>query len=194
MNRNKIAWVSVLFLLVVSFVSFGYGQQQESQQQPDAVSQQEPRQLPDAVPPEKPPEAKPSQEHRQQQEKPPKSEKQEVPKPSKEQPKAGQEENGQHPQKGQVSKNGKGAHIPDAQFKASFGHQHTFTVNRVITQTTVVPRQTQFVSAGYTFVFLDPWPTAWLLTDDCYIDYVDDEYFLFDVLHPGIRVALFVVE
>jgi len=67
MNRNQIAWVSVLFLLVVSFVSFGYGQQQESQQQPDAVSQQEPRQLPDAVPPEKPPEAKPSQEHRQQQ-------------------------------------------------------------------------------------------------------------------------------
>jgi hypothetical protein len=200
MNRNQMAWVSVLFLLVGSFGSLGCAQQQESQQQPDAVNQQEPRQRPDAVPPEKPLEAKPSQgakptqDDRQQQEKPPKSEKQEVPKPSKGQPKAGQEENGQHAQKGQVSKNGKSAHIPDAQFKASFGHQHTFTVNRVITQTTVVPRQTQFVSAGYTFVFLDPWPTAWLLTDDCYIDYVDDEYFLFDVLHPGIRVALFVVE
>lgn len=190
MAKMRIALTSLLFLCSVTL---GYGQQQQSQQQPDAVSQQEPQHPPDAVIPEKPPESKSSQEGRQQQEKPPKSEKQEAPKPSKEQPKVGQEEKGQHPEKGQVSKNGKGAHIPDAKFKASFGRPHSFTINRVITQTTIVPRQTQFIFSGYTFVFLDPWPSAWLLTDDCYIDYVDDEYFLFDVVHPGIRVALFVV-
>ena len=28
---------------------------------------------------------------------------------------------------------------------------------------------------------------------NCYIDYIDGEYFLFDLLHPGIRIAVFVV-
>jgi hypothetical protein len=186
MNRIQIALAS---LLVLCF-TLGYGQQQGSQPQPDAASQQEPQRPPNAVSPERTPESSPSQENPQQ-EPPPKSEKKEAPGSPKEQPKAGQEEN-QHPQKDQTK--GKGVHIPEAKFKASFGHSHTFTVKRIITQTTVVPRQTQFIFAGYTFVFLDPWPTAWLLTDDCYIDYVDDEYFLFDVSHPGIRVALLVVE
>jgi len=36
-------------------------------------------------------------------------------------------------------------------------------------------------------------PSEWLLTDYCYIDFVEDEYFLFDVLYPGIRVTLFVM-
>jgi len=25
------------------------------------------------------------------------------------------------------------------------------------------------------------------------VDYIDGEYFLFDLLHPGVRIALFVV-
>jgi len=179
--------IATTSLLVLCLITWGYAQQQEPQQQQEP-KQEEPKHSRDAVPPEKPRETKPSQDQPQE-EKPPKQ----APKPSQGQPKAGHEQNGQHPQKGEVSKNGKSAHIPEGQFKADFGNQHTFTVKRIITQTTVVPNQTQFVFAGYTFVFLDPWPTAWLLTDDCYIDYVDDEYFLFDVFHPGIRVALFVL-
>jgi hypothetical protein len=191
MSKIRIAATS---LLVLCLSTWGYAQQQESQQQPDTVRQQEPKPQepkhpPDAVPPEKPREAKPSQDQPQQ-EKPPKQ----ASKPSKDDPQVGQEENGQHHQKGTVTKNGKSARIPEPQFKAGFGRQHSFTVKRVITQTTVVPSQTQFVYGGYTFEFVDPWPTAWLVTDDCYIDYVDDEYFLFDVLHPGLRVALIVIE
>jgi hypothetical protein len=125
--------------------------------------------------------------------KPPKTEKQEVPQPSKEQKKAAHEEHGTSTQQGKARPAGKSAHIPDPQFKAHFGKQHTFAVNRVITTTTIVPNQTQFVFAGYTFIFLDPWPAGWLFTDDCYIDFVEDEYFLIDVFHPGVRVALFVV-
>ncbi len=129
-------------------------------------------------------------------EKPSKTEKEGKP------PKAGNEEKPSKTEKGQKSAaaqqekarpTGKSAHIPDPQFKAHFGKQHTFAVNRVVTTTTIVPNQTQFVYSGYTFTFLDPWPADWLFADDCYIDYVDDEYFLFDVFHPGIRVALFVV-
>lgn len=84
---------------------------------------------------------------------------------------------------------GKSARIPDPQFKQSFGRSHTFVVQR----TTVVQGQPGFVSGGVNFIFLDPWPMDWAYTDDCYVDYVDGEYFLFDLLHPGIRIALFVV-
>ena len=52
----------------------------------------------------------------------------------------------------------------------------------------------RFQYSGYWFEIVDPWPAEWLYTDDCYIDYVDGEYFLFDLLHPGVRIALFVVE
>lgn len=84
---------------------------------------------------------------------------------------------------------GKSARIPDQQFKSSFGKSHTFVVQR----TTVVEGQPGFVYSGVNFIFLDPWPTEWVYTDDCYVDYIDGEYFLFNVLHPGIRIALFVV-
>jgi hypothetical protein len=84
---------------------------------------------------------------------------------------------------------GKSAHIPDDKFRSNFGRSHTVKVQR----TTVVEGQQGFVYGGYSFVFVDPWPAEWAYTDDCYIDYIDGEYFLFDLLHPGVRIALFVV-
>jgi hypothetical protein len=83
---------------------------------------------------------------------------------------------------------GKSAHIPDDKFKGNFGRTHSFT----ITHSTMVNNQAAFQYGGYTFILLNPWPSEWAYTDDCYIDYVDGEYFLFDLLHPGVRVALFV--
>jgi len=87
---------------------------------------------------------------------------------------------------------GKSAHIPDDKFRANFGREHTFTVTNVIHTTTIVAGQTQFVYGGYSFMFMDAWPVGWVMTDPCYIDYVDGGYFLLDPLHPGIQVSLFV--
>ena len=142
----------------------------------------------------KPPQSQKETKHPEQQPEttPPKTEKQEVPRPPKEQQKPAHEQHGAVEQ-GKARPVGKSAHIPDPKFKADFGRPHKFTVNRVVTTTRIIPNQTQFFFAGYTFVFLDPWPSDWLFTDDCYIDYVDGDYFLFDAFHPGIRVALFVV-
>jgi hypothetical protein len=84
---------------------------------------------------------------------------------------------------------GQSGHIPDKDFKAHFGRQHTV----VIHQPVIVEGQPRFQYAGYWFVISDPWPAGWAYTDSCYIDYVDGEYFLFDLLHPGVRIALFVV-
>ncbi|MGA7907303.1 MAG: hypothetical protein WCA16_07845 [Candidatus Sulfotelmatobacter sp.] len=83
----------------------------------------------------------------------------------------------------------KSARIPDDKFRSNFGRSHSFTVNKVV----VVEGQPRFQYSGYTFVLVDAWPVDWAYTDDCYIDYIDGEYFLFDLFHPGVRAAVFVV-
>ncbi len=84
---------------------------------------------------------------------------------------------------------GKTGHIPDEKFHAQFGRGHNFHPPHP----QVVNGQTQFVYGGFNFVIVDAWPGDWAYTDDCYIDYVDGEYFLFDLRHPGVRISLFVV-
>lgn len=96
------------------------------------------------------------------------------------------EQQNQHAQR---ASNQGGGHIPDDKFRAHFGRQHTFVVNHV----TTVGSQPQFQYGGYSFTIVDAWPMGWAYTDQCYIDYIDGEYFLFDLLHPGVQVALVVV-
>jgi hypothetical protein len=83
---------------------------------------------------------------------------------------------------------GKSTRIPDDKFRASFGRSHTVVINRPV----IVEGQPRFQSGGYWFVISDPWPAGWAYSDQCYIDYIDGEYFLFDLLHPGVRIALIV--
>jgi hypothetical protein len=190
--------LGTIFVLLMSLAISSYAQQPA--QDPGPANQEPPNKHQEVPPPPREPEVKPpsGQEEakppkQQPETKPPKSEKQETQRPSSEQQKPAHEQHGTSAQQRQTRPAGKSARIPDPQFKANFGKQHRFAVNRMITTTTVVPNQTQFVYAGYTFIFLDPWPADWLFTDECYIDYVDEEYFLFDVFHPGVRVALFVI-
>lgn len=96
------------------------------------------------------------------------------------------EQQNQHAQR---ASNQGGGRIPDDKFRAHFGRQHTFVVNHV----TTVGGQPQFQYGGYSFTMVEAWPMGWAYTDQCYIDYIDGEYFLFDLLHPGVQVALVVV-
>ena len=57
----------------------------------------------------------------------------------------------------------------------------------------IVDNRPRFQYAGYWFEIVDAWPTDWAYSDECYIDYVDDTYYLFDPLHPGIRIAIVVI-
>lgn len=86
---------------------------------------------------------------------------------------------------------GRGRRIPDDQFRSHFGKQHTFHVQR---SQIVNVSQPVVIYGGYSFQLVDAWPADWAYDDDCYIDDVDGEYFLFDVLHPGIRIAVFIIE
>lgn len=122
---------------------------------------------------------------------------QEERKPSKaEQEKTSKQENAKPTHEGQKTaeakegRGGKGARIPDDKFRAHFGRQHTLVVNRPV----MVENQPRFQYGGYWFEIVDPWPVGWAYTDSCYIDYIDGEYFLFDLLHPGVGVVIFVVD
>lgn len=84
-----------------------------------------------------------------------------------------------------------GRHIPDDKFRAHFGRQHTFHVHRT---EIINVSQPVVVFSGYSFELVDAWPSDWGFDDDCYIDYEDGEYFLFDTFHPGIRIAVFIVD
>ena len=190
MSRIKTCAIAVFFMI---FCAFAWSQ--EPRDESKSQQQEEPRRE------EARPEARPRQNEarppQQEEARPPKSERQEEARPPRDEAKPSREQKEQQShaaQSGQHARpSGKSAHIPDPKFKASFGRQHTFKVNRIINTTTIVPGQTQFVVSGFTFIVLDPWPAEWLFTDDVFIDFVDDDYFLFDVFHPGIRVALFVV-
>jgi hypothetical protein len=81
-----------------------------------------------------------------------------------------------------------GGRIPDDKFRAQFGRDHHFRIGHP----TIVEGRPRFEYSGYSFELIDPWPAAWSYDDDCYIDYVDDEYWLFDPLHPGMRIAVVV--
>src|ERR1700726_3828944 len=100
---------------------------------------------------------------------------------------AGRQEAGQ--QQGHARPAGRSGRIPDDRFRAQFGRGHTFRAQHPV----VVEGQPRFEYGGYTFVLVDAWPQDWAYTDDCYIDDVDGDYFLYDLLHPGMRIALFVV-
>jgi hypothetical protein len=160
---------AVLFLL---FATFACAQEQREEPLP---KQEE------AKPSKETKEAKPSKAEKQETAKPSKEGKQEAMKPAQGDRQQVQGHHG-HPA-------GKSARIPDAKFRASFARQHTF----VVKQPVIVEGQPRFQYSGYWFEIIDPWPAGWAYTDDCYIDYVDGEYFLFDVLHPGVSVVLFVV-
>jgi hypothetical protein len=84
----------------------------------------------------------------------------------------------------------RGRRLPDDQFRAHFGREHRFHVDR---QRIVNVSQPVVVYGGYSFQLVDAWPSDWSYDDDCYIDDVNGEYFLFDALHPGIRIAVFLI-
>jgi hypothetical protein len=99
----------------------------------------------------------------------------------------GKQANQEH---GQLAQ-GQQRRIPDRDFHAHFGQSHHFAVGHLQTY----QGRPSFVYSGYTFVLVQEWPAGWVYDDDdCYIDYVDGDYWLFNVLYPGVRVELFIVE
>ena len=174
---------------------------QEGRDEAKPQQQEEPKQD-EAKPPRQqnePREAKPSREQEQpkaQEAKPSNNQKQDEKqngekqngemKPGKQQDHAVQNNGGDHAARGSEQR---GQRIPDDKFRSNFGRQHTFRV-----RTQVVEAQPRFQNGGYWFALATPWPGDWDYADDCYVDYIDGEYVLIDLRHPGVQLALIVVD
>ncbi|MGA9811954.1 MAG: hypothetical protein WBQ64_04200 [Terriglobales bacterium] len=85
-----------------------------------------------------------------------------------------------------------GYRIPEDRFRAHFGRGHWFRVHDV--PVVVVEGSPRFQFGGYWFSVVDPcpetWSPAWYRTDDVYVDYVNDGYYMYNRRHPGIAIAI----
>jgi hypothetical protein len=101
--------------------------------------------------------------------------------------------NWQHEHHGWHERGGyRGYRIPDDRFHANFGRGHWFRVrsNPII----VVGGYPRFQYGGFWFSVVDPWPEywsrTWYDTDDVYVDYVNDGYYMYNRRHPGVGIAV----
>ena len=87
-------------------------------------------------------------------------------------------------QQAQRSGGNGGGGIPADRFKANFGREHSFRVS----QGDYNNRRFQY--GGYSFGFVDPWPSNWLYTQDVFVVEINGVYYLCNPMYPGVNLAL----
>ena len=85
-----------------------------------------------------------------------------------------------------------GYRVPDDRFRLYFGSNHYFRMYGL--PMVFVGGYPRFQYDGYWVTFVDPWPETWpqtwYETDDVYLDYTDDGYYLYDRARPGPGIAV----
>lgn len=79
-----------------------------------------------------------------------------------------------------------GGRIPEDRYKANFGRDHRFRV------TEANYRDRRFQYGGYSFGFVDAWPSNWLYTQDVYVVEINGVYYLCNASYPGVNLVLSV--
>jgi hypothetical protein len=87
-------------------------------------------------------------------------------------------------QQQQRAGNNGGGRIPADKFKANFGQQHSFRVSQGDYN------NHRFQYGGYSFGFVDPWPSNWLYTQNVYVIDIGGVYYLCNPMYPGVNLAL----
>jgi len=99
----------------------------------------------------------------------------------------------EHEHRGWSERGGyRGYRIPDDRFRAHFGRGRWFRVRSA--PVLVVGGYPRFQYGGFWFSVVDPWPEywerTWYDTDDVYVDYVNDGYYMYNRHHPGVGIAV----
>jgi len=85
-----------------------------------------------------------------------------------------------------------GYRIPDDRFRGYFGSDHGFRIEGL--PFLVVGGFPRFQYDGYWFSIIDPWPGSWANdwydTDDVYVVYVDNGYYLYNRRYPDVGMAI----
>jgi hypothetical protein len=87
-----------------------------------------------------------------------------------------------------------GYRIPDTYFSGYYGRSHGFRIYSLPFE--LVGGFPRFQYGGYWFSVVDPWPGDWAAdwyeTDDVYVDYVNDGYYMYDTRYPGVAIAVII--
>jgi hypothetical protein len=85
-----------------------------------------------------------------------------------------------------------GYRVPDDRFRLYFGSNHYFRIYGL--PLVFVGGYPRFQYDGYWVTFVDPWPETWpdtwYQTDDVYLDYTNDGYYVYDRTRPGPGIAV----
>jgi len=186
-------------ILSLLFVSPGYAlQSQEKEKEKDKPPQQQEPKRPDNADKERERQdrerAQPPDRRQQEQQRP---ERERSQPPAERQRPAERQNQDRRIQQDSRGARGGGRRIPEEKFRASFGREHTFHVRPSGGGGGGQVRGgggQRFQYGGYWFEYVEAWPGDWDYDDDFYVDYVDDEYYLYDLRHPGVRIVVIVVE
>jgi len=87
-----------------------------------------------------------------------------------------------------------GYRIPDDRYRVYFGQNHGFRIN--VLPLVMVGGYPRFQYGGFWFSIVDPWPEYWsgnwYDSDDVYVDYSGDGYYLYNRRYPRDRLAISV--
>ena len=87
-----------------------------------------------------------------------------------------------------------GYRIPDDRYRRYFGSRHQFRINSRPFR--VSGGNPSFQYRGYWFNIVDPWPENWANnwydTDNVYLTYGDDGYYLHNRSHPNVGIAVHI--
>jgi hypothetical protein len=85
-----------------------------------------------------------------------------------------------------------GYRIPDDRYQGYFGSQHGFRIYGL--PLLVVGGYPRFQYEGYWISLIDPWPGSWANnwydTDDVYVSYANNGYYMYNRRYPGIGIAV----
>ena len=76
--------------------------------------------------------------------------------------------------------------IANVSYRAHFGHDHWFHMGRP----EMIGGYNRFHYGGYWFGFNEEWPVGWDYNDDCYVEYIDGGYYMYNLRHPGFHLTL----
>jgi len=192
----KVVIPTGILLLLLGTTASTYARQEKGQEEHPQESKPAKQQAKPAQQQHAQQQARPAQqEHAQQHAKPAQQQHaQQQVKPAQQQAKPAQ----QHAQQGNAGQSqaraqqshpaggngGRYGRISDDHYAASFGSGHRFHVNQSDYE------HRRFRYGGYSFGFVDPWPLGWSYSDDVYVVYVDGGYYMYDPIHPGVRISI----
>jgi len=85
-----------------------------------------------------------------------------------------------------------GYRVPEDRFRGYYGQEHGFRIYSLPVM--YVGGHRRFQYGGYWFGLVDPWPeywsNDWYDSDDVYVDYYGDGYYLYNRRYPGDRIAI----